>query len=82
VSVSGVYGGEADPMPLMEMFDRGVQLRMGQAHVRRWIGDLLPAHCPDMHVITLDIGRYCLGAFPWAGTAAAGWKSIAHRHVL
>jgi threonine dehydrogenase-like Zn-dependent dehydrogenase len=42
VSVSGVYGGEVDPMPMMEMFDRAVQLRMGQAHVRRWIGDLLP----------------------------------------
>ena len=42
VLVSGVYGGEVDPMPLMEMFDRGVQLRMGQAHVRRWIDDLLP----------------------------------------
>ena len=42
VSVSGVYGGEVDPMPMMEMFDRGVQMRMGQAHVRRWIDDLLP----------------------------------------
>jgi threonine dehydrogenase-like Zn-dependent dehydrogenase len=42
VSVSGVYGGEIDPMPLMEMFDRGVQLRMGQAHVKRWIDDLMP----------------------------------------
>jgi threonine dehydrogenase-like Zn-dependent dehydrogenase len=42
VSVIGVYGGEVDPMPMMEMFDRGVQLRMGQAHVRRWISDLMP----------------------------------------
>jgi threonine dehydrogenase-like Zn-dependent dehydrogenase len=42
VSVSGVYGGELDPMPMMEMFDRGVQLRMGQAHVKRWIDDILP----------------------------------------
>jgi threonine dehydrogenase-like Zn-dependent dehydrogenase len=42
VSVVGVYGGEVDPMPMMEMFDRGVQLRMGQAHVRRWISDLMP----------------------------------------
>jgi len=42
VSVSGVYGGEADPMPMMEMFDRGIQLRMGQAHVKRWIDDLMP----------------------------------------
>jgi threonine dehydrogenase-like Zn-dependent dehydrogenase len=42
VSISGVYGGEVDPMPMMEIFDRGVQLRMGQAHVKRWIGDLMP----------------------------------------
>jgi len=42
VSVSGVYGGEVDPMPMMEMFDRGIQLRMGQAHVKRWIGYLMP----------------------------------------
>jgi threonine dehydrogenase-like Zn-dependent dehydrogenase len=42
VSVSGVYGGEIDPMPMMEMFDRGVQLRMGQAHVRRWTDEILP----------------------------------------
>ncbi len=42
VSVSGVYGGEVDPMPMMEMFDRGIQLRMGQAHVRRWSDEVLP----------------------------------------
>jgi threonine dehydrogenase-like Zn-dependent dehydrogenase len=42
VSVSGVYGGEVDPMPMMEMFDRGIQLRMGQAHVKRWMDDLMP----------------------------------------
>ncbi|MEU9829055.1 zinc-dependent alcohol dehydrogenase [Micromonospora chersina] len=42
VSVSGVYGGEQDPMPLMEMFDRGVQLRMGQCHVKRWVDEIMP----------------------------------------
>ena len=42
VSISGVYGGEVNPMPLMEMFDRGIQLRMGQCHVKRWIADILP----------------------------------------
>jgi threonine dehydrogenase-like Zn-dependent dehydrogenase len=42
VSISGVYGGEADPMPMMELFDRGVQVRMGQAHVKRWIDDIMP----------------------------------------
>jgi len=47
VSISGVYGGEADPMPMMEIFDRGVQLRMGQAHVHRWIDDLMPLVTDD-----------------------------------
>jgi threonine dehydrogenase-like Zn-dependent dehydrogenase len=42
VSVSGVYGGELDPMPLMEMFDRGIHLRMGQCHVRRWVDEIMP----------------------------------------
>ena len=41
VSVSGVYGGAMDPMPLMEMFDKQVQLRMGQANVRRWSDEIL-----------------------------------------
>ena len=34
-------------MPMMEMFDRGIQLRMGQAHVRRWIDDLMPMVADD-----------------------------------
>ncbi|MEP7178130.1 MAG: zinc-dependent alcohol dehydrogenase [Pseudonocardiales bacterium] len=47
VSISGVYGGEVDPMPMMEIFDRGVQIRMGQAHVKRWIDDLMPIVSDD-----------------------------------
>ncbi|MFI8361897.1 zinc-dependent alcohol dehydrogenase [Streptomyces sp. NPDC085612] len=42
VSVSGVYGGAADPMPLLTMFDKQLTFRMGQANVRRWIDDILP----------------------------------------
>ncbi|MFM9920628.1 zinc-dependent alcohol dehydrogenase [Lacisediminihabitans sp. H27-G8] len=42
VSLSGVYGGEADPMPMKSMFDKGLTLRMGQCNVRRWIDDLIP----------------------------------------
>ena len=42
VSIIGVYGGAVDPMPMMQMFDKGISLRMGQAHVKRWIPDLLP----------------------------------------
>jgi threonine dehydrogenase-like Zn-dependent dehydrogenase len=47
VSISGVYGGEVDPMPMMEMFDRGVQIRMGQAHVRRWTDEIMPVVLDD-----------------------------------
>ncbi len=42
VSLSGVYGGAADPMPLLVMFDKQLTLRMGQANVRRWVDRLLP----------------------------------------
>ncbi|MGR3932263.1 alcohol dehydrogenase catalytic domain-containing protein [Streptomyces sp. BRA346] len=42
VSLSGIYGGMTDPLPLMTMFDKQIQLRMGQANVRRWADDILP----------------------------------------
>ncbi|MYU25255.1 zinc-dependent alcohol dehydrogenase [Streptomyces sp. SID8352] len=42
ISLSGVYGGAADPMPLLTLFDKQVQLRMGQANVRRWSDEILP----------------------------------------
>ncbi|MET9463855.1 zinc-dependent alcohol dehydrogenase [Streptomyces sp. NPDC006544] len=42
ISVSGVYGGMADPLPLLTLFDKQIQLRMGQANVWRWVDDLLP----------------------------------------
>jgi threonine dehydrogenase-like Zn-dependent dehydrogenase len=42
ISLVGVYGGAADPLPLLTMFDKQVQVRMGQANVRRWVDDLLP----------------------------------------
>ncbi len=42
ISLSGVYGGMLDPMPMMDLFDKQIQLRMGQANVKRWIHDLMP----------------------------------------
>jgi threonine dehydrogenase-like Zn-dependent dehydrogenase len=42
VSIIGVYGGEMDPLPMLTLFDKQVQLRMGQANVRRWTDDILP----------------------------------------
>ena len=42
ISVSGVYGGTADPLPMMVLFDKQIQLRMGQANVKRWVPQILP----------------------------------------
>ena len=42
ISLSGVYGGESDPMPMFTLFDKQIQLRMGQANVKRWVDDIMP----------------------------------------
>jgi threonine dehydrogenase-like Zn-dependent dehydrogenase len=61
VSISGVYGGEADPMPMMEMFDRGLTVRMGQCHVKRWIDDVMPLVMDDADPLgTLDMTTHHL----------------------
>jgi threonine dehydrogenase-like Zn-dependent dehydrogenase len=47
LSVIGVYGGAADPMPMKVLFDKQIQVRMGQANVMRWVDDLLPLLVDD-----------------------------------
>ena len=42
ISLIGVYGGMADPLPMLTIFDKQIQLRMGQANVKRWVGDIMP----------------------------------------
>jgi threonine dehydrogenase-like Zn-dependent dehydrogenase len=42
LSLTGVYGGMADPMPMLTLFDKQIQMRMGQANVRRWVDEVLP----------------------------------------
>ncbi|MGH3616281.1 MAG: zinc-dependent alcohol dehydrogenase [Pseudonocardia sp.] len=42
ISLSGVYGGSADPLPMLTIFDKQIQLRMGQANVKRWVPEILP----------------------------------------
>ena len=42
ISLAGVYGGMTDPMPMLVMFDKQLQLRMGQANVWRWVPEILP----------------------------------------
>lgn len=47
VSISGVYGGMTDPMPMLKMFDKQIQFRMGQANVWRWVPQILPLLTDD-----------------------------------
>ncbi len=42
VSLSGVYGGTADPTPFLTLFDKQVAIRMGQCNVHAWTETLLP----------------------------------------
>ncbi|MGW2826477.1 zinc-dependent alcohol dehydrogenase [Streptomyces sp. NPDC001443] len=42
ISIVGVYGGTADPVPMLTLFDKQVQIRMGQANVRRWSDEIMP----------------------------------------
>ena len=42
ISLSGVYGGATDPINMMTLFDKQIQLRMGQANVKRWVPQIMP----------------------------------------
>ena len=37
----------ADPLPMLPMFDKQIQLRMGQANVWRWVPEILPLLTDD-----------------------------------
>jgi threonine dehydrogenase-like Zn-dependent dehydrogenase len=72
ISLSGVYGGTADPLPLLTMFDKQIQLRMGQANVKRWVGDIMPLLTDDdplgvegfaTHQVPLDQAPEAYAAF-------------------
>ncbi len=42
ISLIGLYGGQADPLPMLTLFDKQIQLRMGQANVQHWVDDIMP----------------------------------------
>jgi threonine dehydrogenase-like Zn-dependent dehydrogenase len=54
ISLSGVYGGAASPMPLLQLFDKQINVRMGQANVKRWVDDLLPLLTGDGDPLGVD----------------------------
>ena len=54
ISLSGVYGGSADPLNLLRIFDKQLTLKMGQANVRRWVDDILPLLAGDDDPLGVD----------------------------
>ncbi|MHA0288806.1 zinc-dependent alcohol dehydrogenase [Mycobacterium sp. C3-094] len=72
ISLSGVYGGAADPMPMLTLFDKQIQLRMGQANVKKWVDDIMPLLTDDdplgvdsfaTHVLPLDQAPHAYNIF-------------------
>jgi threonine dehydrogenase-like Zn-dependent dehydrogenase len=69
ISITGVYGGMADPLPMLRLFDKGVTLRMGQAHVKRWVSPIMPLVTDDsdpLGVMDLATHRMPLDQAPQA----------------
>ncbi|MBW3646211.1 MAG: glutathione-dependent formaldehyde dehydrogenase [Actinobacteria bacterium] len=83
ISLSGVYGGMADPMPMLTLFDKQIQLRMGQANVKRWADDILPLLTDDdpLGVDTFATHRLSLAEAP-AAYASFQKKQDGHVKVL
>ncbi|HEX2058741.1 MAG TPA: zinc-dependent alcohol dehydrogenase [Actinomycetota bacterium] len=54
ISLSGVYGGQSDPLPMLTLFDKQIQIRMGQANVKRWVDEILPLVLDDEDPLGLE----------------------------
>jgi threonine dehydrogenase-like Zn-dependent dehydrogenase len=72
ISLSGVYGGMADPLPMLTLFDKQITLRMGQANVKRWSDDVMPLLTDDdplgvdnfaTHILSLDEAPHAYDIF-------------------
>ena len=68
ISLSGVYGGAADPINMMTLFDKQIQLRMGQANVKRWVPDIMPLLTDDD---PLGVDRFATHRLPLASAPDA-----------
>ena len=54
ISISGVYGAPTDPLPMFQLFDKQVQVRMGQANVRRWTDAILSLLQKDDDILGVE----------------------------
>lgn len=84
ISIIGVYGGAADPLPLLTLFDKQVQLRMGQANVKRWVPDIMPLLVDDDPLGVDDFATHVLPLeqAPWAYEALQKKENGAVKVVL
>jgi threonine dehydrogenase-like Zn-dependent dehydrogenase len=55
LSLSGVYTGPIQAFPLGDLFDMQIQVRMGQANVRRYVDDIMPLLGDDDPLGTEDL---------------------------
>lgn len=82
VSLSGVYGGAADPVPMLTLFDKQLQLTMGQCNVKRWVPEIMPLLTDDdpLGVDTFASHRLPLADAPEAyrkfRAKEAGWQKV------
>lgn len=72
ISLIGVYGGMADPLPMLTLFDKQIQVRMGQANVKKWVPEILPVLTDDdplgvdnfaTHTVPLDEAPHAYDIF-------------------
>jgi len=60
VSISGVYFGAEQFFPLGDLFDKQIQVRMGQANVRRWIPEIMPLLTDEDPLGTQDLATHLM----------------------
>ena len=72
ISLIGVYGGMADPLPMLTLFDKQIQVRMGQANVKKWVPEIMPLLTDDdplgvdsfaTHTVPLDEAPHAYDIF-------------------
>lgn len=72
LSISGVYAGQTDPISLDALFDKQIQVRMGQANAPFWTQEILPLLVDDnafdvenfsTHTMSLDDAPHAYDIF-------------------
>ena len=82
ISLSGVYGGAADPIPMLTLFDKQIQLTMGQCNVKKWVPEIMPLLTDDdpLGVDTFASHRLPLDQAPEAyanfRAKEEGWQKV------